>query len=896
MATRTLALIDGSALAYRSYFVFIRNPLTNSKGENTSAVYGFANTLLKILREDEPDHIAIAFDTRAPTFRHELYPEYKSTRAKMPDELRQSIPQILELIDAFGVPLVRRDGMEADDVIGSLAVTGAKAGLDVSIYSGDKDFCQLVSDRVQIVRPRGGGDEERLDAEGVTEWMGVPPGQIIDLLALMGDTSDNVPGVPGIGQKTAVKLLAEHGSLDAVLENASSIKGKLGEKLVAHRDEAELSRRLVTIDTGLDLGVTLDDLHAAEPDRDRLVAMFERYEFKRFIDLFAAPRAAEVAATYAVVRDEATLDALAAALEASACIGVDVEATPGAVFDGRLIGLALATEPGRAWYLPLAHATLLDGAEATLDPAACLERVKPILADRDRPKVVHDAKAAAAVLARHDVTLDGVTSDTLLAAYLLDPGRNRYALADVARAELDQGPPDRSDVLGTGRAARAVDEVSADELGPLACAHADFARRVADHQAPKLDGFELRRLHDEVELPLAGVLSDMERHGVLLDPAVFESMSTELQADIARLEDEIHALAGREFNVNSPPQLRVVLFEELGLPAGRKTKTGASTDSDVLEKLTSKHPIAQKILDYRQSSKLLSTYVEALPKLVRPDTGRLHTSFHQTGAATGRLSSSDPNLQNIPIRTEAGRRIRDGFVAPDGWVLLSADYSQVELRVLASICADPGLVEAFASGVDVHRHTAAAVFGVPLESVTSEMRARSKAVNFGVIYGQGPRGLAEALRIPLKEAKSFIESYFARYAAVKTFKDETLEQARRDGYVKTLLGRRRYLTDINAGHHQRRAYAERMAVNTVIQGTAADLMKIALVRIARRLAHGDLRAKMLLTVHDELVFECPSGETDALAALAREEMTGALDLAVPLVVDVGTGRTWLEAH
>ncbi len=894
--TPRLGLIDGSALAYRSYFVFIRNPLINSRGENTSAVYGFANTLTKILREDHPEYVAIAFDTKAPTPRHALYPEYKSTRAKMPDELGDSLPHIRELVDAMNIALISHDGIEADDIIGTLAARAAAADIDVTIYSGDKDFCQLVSDRVSIVRPKGGGDEDLLGPDGVTEWMGVPPARIVDLLALMGDSSDNIPGVPGVGKKTAIKLLEEHGSLDRILATADRIKGKLGERLQEHRDDAELSRRLVTIDTDVDLDVDFDALKPGAPDEARLGALFKAMEITRFTDLFTPSKPAPEV-SYSRVTSLASLEQLLPEAASGDVLAIGLETTSGDALEARLVGVAFTVGEGVGHYVALGHGAMMDASdEVNLPLDDVLARIGPVLEDVDVAKVVHDGKFAASVLANHGITLRGVDFDTLLAAYLLEPGKARYAVEDLARQELDLTLTTRAELMGTGKDRRQLWEVEVDRVSKLACEHVDVVLRLRNVFAPRLRELELEPLFVDVEMPLSEVILRMERRGILLDAELFTALSRELTGEMRAREQEIHEIVGREFNVNSPTQLRVILFDELGLPAGRKTKSGASTDSDVLERLASRHPLPGKILEYRQVQKLLSTYVDALPKLVRADTGRLHSSFNQTIAATGRLSSSDPNLQNIPIRTPAGRRIRAGFVAPDRWRLLSADYSQVELRILASISGDSGLREAFTDGVDVHRHTAAAVFGVSFDDVTDEMRAKAKAVNFGVVYGQGPRGLAEALKIPQKDAKAFIESYFERYASVRQFKDDVLGRSRIDGYVTTLLGRRRYLPDIGSEHHQRRAYAERTAVNTVIQGTAADLIKVAMVRIARRMETDGFAAGMLLTVHDELVFEAPRGEEDALESIVREEMEGALDLDVPLVVDAGWGRTWLDAH
>jgi len=887
-----LGLIDGSALAYRSFFAFIRNPLLTSRGENTSAVYGFTNTLLKILREDAPERLVIAFDTSAPTFRHEIYGEYKSTRLKMPDELSQSLPLIHEVVGAFRIPVLRRDGIEADDLIGTLAVAGERAGMDVVIYSGDKDFCQLVTERVRILRPKGGGDDVLIGPEGVVEWMGVEPGRIVDLLALMGDVSDHIPGVPGVGEKTAQKLLADHGSLDAILLHADAIPGKLGERVREHRAAAELSRELVTIRTDVPIELDWESFRPGTPDRSRLAGIFRELEFKRWVSEFTV----EPERPKANVRCLTAIDDVRVLLDAwrsAPRIGLAIERTSPVLLDARLVGFAVSVAPGEATYLPLTHHTLL-GANLPLEETLAL--VRPALEDRDVTKVVHDAKLVTGVFANHGITLSGVESDPMLAAYLLDPGKSGYGLEALALSELDLHMTPLEELQGTTRDRKPIAELTPEALGEHAGASADLTLRLHGRLAPRLDELALRSLYDDVELPLSEVILRMERRGVLLDAPLFAEMAKDLSGEMAAREGEIHALAGRTFNINSPLQLRALLFDELHLPKGRTGKSGPSTDSDVLEKLAAAHPLPAKILEYRLAAKLLTTYVEALPRLVRADTGRVHTSFNQTVAATGRLSSSDPNLQNIPIRTAAGRRIRQGFVAPPGWRLLSADYSQVELRILAAICEDQNLVEAFASGIDVHRHTASRLFGVELERVTSDMRARSKAVNFGVIYGQGARGLAEVLKISPKAAKEFIDAYFERYAAVRVFKEDILTRARKDGYVTTLLGRRRYVPEIHSDQPQRRAYAERTAVNTVIQGTAADLLKIAMVRIDHRMRRASMRAAMLLTVHDELVFEAPPEEETALQSVVREEMAGALAMKVPLVVDTGWGTSWLDAH
>lgn len=895
MQSQRLVLVDGSALAYRSYFAFAKNPLVTSRGENTSAVFGFANSLIKIREENPPDYFAVFFDTSAPTFRHELYESYKSTRSKMPDELGQSLPRIHELVDALRIAVLTFDGIEADDAIGTLAKQAEGQGLDVLIISGDKDFCQLISPSVKMLRTTRTGKEELIDVKGVATWMGVGPQRIVDLLALMGDTSDNIPGVPGVGKKTAIKLLETYDTAENVLAHADEVKGKLGERLREHADNVRLSRDLVTIRTDLDLDVEIDRLVPGEPDRERLSVLFRELEFQKLAERFALTTP-EKPATYRCVTSLDALDELVARLRRAELVAFDTETTSLSALDARLVGVAFSIEEGAAWYVPVGHAATLTDGHTNLPLEETLDRLRPIFADPDVAKVAQHAKYDASVLLNHGVAVRGVDFDTMLAAYLLDPGRGKYGIDTLALQELDRKVTTYAELTGSGKEKREIWEIGAERVTPYACEDADVTLRLRNRFAPKLEQLELQALFEDVEMPLSDVLMRMERHGIMIDAKLFSSLSREMTKEAHALEKAIHSLAGHPFTVNSPQQLRTVLFDELGLPSGRRTKTGSSTDSDVLEKLVEKHPIAQKILDFRQVSKLLSTYVDALPRLVRKDTGRIHTSFHQTVAATGRLSSSDPNLQNIPIRTEAGRRIREGFIAREGARLLSADYSQVELRILASITQDPGLVAAFRDEVDVHRHTAAAVYGVSQEDVTAEMRAKAKAVNFGVMYGQGARGLAAAIKIPVSEAEEFISAYFERYSAVRLFKEETIERARRDGYITTLMGRRRYLPEIRSSHGQRRSYAERTAVNTVIQGTAADLIKVAMVRIDRRVETEHRRAAMLLQVHDELVFEAAEDELPRLDTMVREEMCGALELDVPLAVETGTGRTWLDAH
>jgi DNA polymerase-1 len=901
-----LFLLDGTALLYRAFFAMQRMALTNPAGEPTGAVFGFANTLQFIATQEKPDYLAVVLDPPGPTFRHLQFPQYKANRAEMPEELRAQIPRIRELVEAWPCALVVMDGVEADDVIGSFAVQFAGPDLEVVAVTGDKDFYQLLGPHVRILNPGRGGasavEAQVLGPDDIPAKFGVTePHQVVDVLALMGDTSDNVPGVPGIGPKTAGKLIADFGSLDGVYAHLSDLKATLREKLVAHRDAAFLARELVTIKTDLDLAPDLDALRARRPGGAALFEFLDRMGLRRLraelggatpaevqppADLFAAADA------YALVSDEASLRALAERLARAEEFAIDTETTSVDPMRAELVGISFATAPDEAWYVNVGHA---QGA-SPLPVSTVRDALGPVLGNASIRKTLHHAKYDLLVLERAGFTVAGADFDTMIASYLVDP-EGSHKLDDLAENLLHHTMIPITDLIGKGAKQRSMAEVEATTAAVYAAEDADYTLRLRGELAPRLERAGLDSLFRDVEMPLMLVLKEMERTGVALDVPFLAAMSGRMEEELVRLEHTCHELAESEFNVNSPAQLADILFVRLALPHGKRTKTGFSTDSEVLEGLRPLHLLPGAVLDYRQVAKLKSTYVDTLPQMIHPETGRLHASFNQTVAATGRLSSSDPNLQNIPIRTPLGKEVRRAFVPGEpGWVLLSADYSQIELRIMAHLSKDPVLVDAFARDLDVHRDTASRLFGIPPEAVSATQRAQAKTVNFGVLYGQGPYGLARTLGIPNAEAAAFIHAYKKTYAGVVGYLDSTLEEARRSGYVTTLLNRRRYIPAIRSKSAAARAAAERLAVNTPIQGSAADLIKVAMVELDRRLRAERLRGRLLLQVHDELVLESPAEEAHALSALVRETMEGALRLDVPVVVNVGMGANWAEIH
>ncbi len=914
------------ALAYRAHFVFISRPLINSKGQNTSATYGFTNTLLKLIEDHGIEHMAVVFDVlgEGGTFRDEMYEDYKAHRDPPPDDLVANLPLIKEVVKAMDIPVVEVDGVEADDVIGTLSRRAEQDGARVVIVSPDKDFQQLLSDSVSIFKPAYRGESfDPITRGSFAEKFGLEPEQFIDVLALMGDASDNVPGVPGIGEKTAVKLIDQYGTLDNLLEHAEDVKGKRArEGLSEHADDAILSRKLVTIKTDVDISVDWHTLRRTQPNDAAISHLFRQLEFSSLYTRFqkivgadaSGPGQAELfraavdgdsstptvidqddleafdesSVSYVLVANLDQLKALADELSAAPAFAFDTETTDIHAMWASLVGLSFSVEEGRAWYVPT---PLPDGTSTE----AVLELLRPALTG-GALKIGQNVKYDTVVLARHGLSVDGPFSDTMVGHYLLAP-EEPHNLDALARAYLGYRTIPITDVIGTGKSQVSMRDVAPEAVRAYACEDADVAFRLHSLVAGELETEGLSEVATSVEFPLIPVLSRMEHAGIRVDPAVLQEISLQMATDIDELRDAIFEAAGEEFNIGSPAQLSVILFDQLGLPVVSRTSTGKpSTRENVLQKLATEHELPALILDWRELSKLRSTYVDSLPELIHPETGRVHTEFNQTVAATGRLSSSNPNLQNIPIRSARGREIRRAFVAGDGMRLMAADYVQIELRILASMSGDEALIQAFVSGEDIHTSTAARVFGIDPADVTRQQRSKAKEVNYGIPYGISPFGLAQRLRVPLDEAKTLITEYHRSFPAVSKFLREQVDLAREHGYAQTLLGRRRFVRAINARNRMERSAAERIAVNMPIQGTQADMIKIAMIRIDERLESANLQARMLLQVHDELVFEVAPNHADELASIVEQEMVDALPLNLPVEVDINVADNWLDAH
>ncbi|HEX7123616.1 MAG TPA: DNA polymerase I [Gemmatimonadaceae bacterium] len=954
-----LYLIDGYALIYRAFFAMLSRPLTTARGENTSAAWGVVNFLQRLRRTYHPAYLAWINDSGL-SFRHEVFPEYKATRQKLTEELQsdfdRSLTRIGQLLEAFRVPIVTVPGYEADDVIGTLTRQARERGIPVVIVSGDKDFHQLVRPGVWLLNPGRGGpaavDEQWVAMPNAEERLGVPPQHVTDFLALVGDSSDNVPGVPGIGEKTARDLVQRYGDLEHIIAAAPELTAKRPrEALLAHPDRARLSRQLVTIHDDVPITLDLEALRTGPPDIPRLRQLFLELEFTsllRELDAEAgAVRETKAADTrYAVVSDRAGVARLIERVRTVGRCTVDTETVPSdggadpmSPLRSRLVGLAIAVAPGEAYYLPFAHRewrpiqadllpggappdagstrsararsrTAADGSIAArliaagvappvnLPPLTSddLAPLRALLADATIEKTAQNAKYDLLVLRRAGAPVAGIAFDTMIASYVLDPGRRSHGLDLLALEFLDHRMTTYEELCGRGRNEIPFDAVPVEAARDYACEDADITLRLRDLFEPQLEAAGLATLYREVELPLIEVLADMEQVGIAIDVEWFRSLKERFRQERERVEAEIYEAAGEPFNINSNPQLRTILFEKLKLPIRKRTATGPSTDASVLQELADEgHQLPALLMEYRELAKLESTYLDTLPELIHPDDGRIHTSFNQTVAATGRLSSSDPNLQNIPVRRELGRDIRRGFIAQPGWQLLVADYSQIELRLLAHLSRDPAFVSAFASNGDIHRQTAAIIFGVPLDAVTADMRARAKTINFATIYGQGANALARQLRISIAEAREFIATYFERFRGVREYLDSQVAFAREHGYVETIFRRRRYVPELRDRNYSTRAFGERVATNAPIQGSAADLIKIAMIRIHRALATGGFSSRMLLQVHDELVFEVSPTETERVEALVRREMEGVASLSVPLVVEIGIGPNWLDA-
>ena len=885
----TLFLIDGSSQMYRAYHG-VRG-LTAPDGRPTNAVYGFVTMLRKLIADHQPTLIVTAFDLRGPTFRTELDAQYKANRAPMPDDLRVQAPVVHEACEALGVPIVTHERVEADDVIGTLAMKAQATGIDVVIVTGDKDFYQLVRDGIRVFNPRDPGIW--YDADGVKQKFGVAPDQVIDVLALMGDSVDNVKGVPGIGGKGARELIIRFGSLDALLDRADEVQStRYRAALEQHADAARHSRELVTIRTDVPVPFDADALRYHGPRQERCFELFSDLGFRTLISDYAPTATATVETDYGIVRSDADLDALVDAITRAGRAGLAVVTDSSHAVEADLVGVALSAGPGHARYVPLGHRTLGDDRAVSRSTALAL-LAKP-LGDGALPLAGHDLKQALIVLARHDVALAGLDVDTMIASYLLDANRPTHELDQIVLEHLGRKPVPAEDVVGKGAKAVSFADVPADAAAPWANARCDLAFQLADQLARHLDADNLDSLYREMELPLVPVLADIERAGVLIDTTELAKQSAVMETRLADCAQEIYALAGEVFNIASPKQLSMILFDKLQLPSLKRTgKTkAASTSVAVLEELAHAHDLPRLVLDWRSLAKLKGTYVDALPQLVNAKTGRVHTSFNQAVAATGRLSSSDPNLQNIPIRTATGREIRAAFTAPDGSVLISADYSQIELRVLAHLSGDPNLTTAFKRGDDIHDRTARAVFGDASGLDPHEVRRRAKIINYALLYGKTAFTLSKDMGVSQKAAQQFMDAYFGGFPMVRTFIEATLDRARDTGEVTTMSGRRRRVPDIASRNTMARRASERIAVNMPIQGSAADILKRAMLNVHAVLPDD---ARMILTVHDELLFECPEQSAADVVALVRQHMESAANLTVPLTVDVGIGRNWKDA-
>ncbi len=929
-----LFVLDGTALLYRAHYAMINNPLVTSEGFVTSGISGFMNSLVMLLKDESPDYLVVTFDDKAKTFRHEMYTEYKATREKMPDELAAQIEPLDEVLRALKLIILRIPGYEADDIMGTLATQAEARGWDTYLVTGDKDMMQLVNDHTFVYAPQNRGKPVTIyDRDKVTEKWGVPPEKIVDLMGLMGDSSDNIPGVSGVGIKSAAKLIGEYGSLEEALDHADEVANKrVREGLQNDREMALLSKELVTLDCAVPLGLELETLTVSNLDAAAAAGQLQRLEIRAIVPALMALVGEQVAEqateqpekTYRAVTTSAELDDLAAALQGADWISFDTETTALDPLRAELVGMSFSIAPHSGWYVPVqypaseisgsgsgseeSHPEVAEGGSGShptsniQHPASpvgltleqILAALGPILESPDRPLIGQNIKYDMQVMARYGVQLRGIAFDTLIAAHLLDPDGTAHKLDDLSLKHLNYRMAPIEDLIGKkGKDQRSMAEVPLEQITAYASEDADVVGSLYPLFRKPLERDGLLPTLERIELPLIPVLAGMERQGVYLDIPFLEQMSIDLAGQLETLQQQVHEAAGAEFNINSPQQLGVILFDQLGLPQMRKR----STDVNVLELLRDKHPLPGLVLDYRQVKKLKSTYIDAFPELVNPDTGRVHSTFSQTVAATGRLSSRDPNFQNIPIRTELGREIRRAFRAQQaGWGILSADYSQIELRIMAHLAREETLLAAFAQGADVHTATAAMVFGVDPAEVSADMRRSAKVVNFGIMYGAGPYRMAQELDIPIQEGREIIDRYFATYPGIRRFVDDLLAKAREDGYVSTLLGRRRKVPNLNAGNHNLRTADERIAVNMPIQGTAAELIKIAMLAVDRRLKDENFEARMILQIHDELLFETPESEVERLSAMVVAEMEQAMSLDVPLKVDWGYGPSWYEAH
>ena len=898
-----LVLVDGSSYLYRAFHAM--PPLTNASGQATGAVYGVINMLRTLIDEYHPDYIAVVFDAKGKTFRDEMFDEYKANRPPMPDELRTQIEPLHAIVRAMGLPCIVEAGVEADDVIGTLAQQAATNGIHSVISTGDKDMAQLVSDHISLINTM---NNKTLDRTGVIEKFGLPPEQIIDYLALIGDTSDNIPGIPGVGPKTAVKWFKQYGSLDEIINQADTIKGKIGEKFRANMAQLPLSRQLTTIKLDVPLTETPETLQPQPADNEALRDLFQQLGFKRWLDelengaasdqpsMDEAETPATVERHYDTILDQASLDKWLERLNNAELFAFDTETSSLDYIEAEIVGVSFATEAGSAAYVPLAHD--YEDAPTQLDRATVLEQLRPLLEDESSKKVGQNLKYDANVLLNYGIQLRGIAFDTMLESYVFNSIASRHDMDSLAKNYLGTETIHYEDVAGKGAKQITFNQVPVEVAAPYAAEDADITLQLHQTLWPKVNADKaLRNLFNEIELPLLPILAQMEYHGVLVDAEMLNIQSGELSERMQQIEQEAFAAAEQEFNLSSPKQIQEILFEKQRLPVIKKTPKGQpSTAEEVLQELALDYPLPKLILEHRGMSKLKSTYTDKLPKQIHPKTGRVHTSYHQATTATGRLSSSNPNLQNIPIRSPEGRRIRQAFIAPPGKIIVAADYSQIELRIMAHLSNDSGLLGAFQRGEDIHSATAAEIFNTMPISVTPEQRRRAKAINFGLIYGMSAFGLAKQLGVGRKDAQEYIDLYFERYPGVLAYMDRMRETAKADGYVETLFGRRLYLPEINARNAQRRQYAERAAINAPMQGSAADIIKLAMLKTAAWLKADPTDVTMVMQVHDELVFEVAEDQLTSAREGIRSCMSSAAKLAVPLVVDIGNGKNWDEAH
>ncbi len=921
MTEHTMVLVDGSYYLFRAYHA-IRD-LSNSKGEPSGAIYGVINMIRKHLTEGGPDYFAVIFDAKGKTFRNDLYKEYKANRPPMPDDLAAQIQPLHDLIRALGIPLIMISGVEADDVIATLSRQAASKNIKTIVSTGDKDLAQMVTDRIHLINTMS---NTYLDPEGVLEKYGVPPEKIIDYLALMGDTSDNVPGVPKVGPKTAVKWINEYGSIDEVIARADEIKGKVGENLREFLPQLPLSKELVTLKYDVELDVAPEDLIITEHDNATLRKIYSYWSFNTWLsalgdakedegyeekhgdaetesedpveEIASEDNNAETASVkeYETILSNKHLDQWIAKLESADLISIDTETTSLDYMKAKIVGISFAVAENSAAYVPLQHD--YPGAPEQLSLTTTLEKLKPLLEDKNKLKIGQNLKYDLEVFANYQINLRGIEHDTMLESYVVNSTSGRHDMDSLAKSYLGIETIHYEDVAGKGAKQITFNQVSIEDAAPYAAEDADIVLKLHRYLSSELKKHAtLEQVYKTIEMPLLSVLARIERNGVVIDPDMLMQQSFELQARMQEIEMEAHDLAGETFNIASPKQIQAILYEKMNLPVLAKTPKGQpSTAESVLQELAEEYKLPKLILEHRSVSKLRSTYTEKLPQMINADTGRVHTSYHQAVAATGRLSSSNPNLQNIPIRTPEGRKIRQAFIAPEGYIMVAADYSQIELRIMAHLSSDKSLLDAFDKGLDIHKTTAAEVFSVAIGDVNNDQRRAAKAINFGLIYGMSAFGLAKQLSIGRSEAKEYIDLYFSRYPSVKIFMDDTREKAKQDGFVETVYHRRLYLPEINSRNAARRQYAERTAINAPMQGTAADIIKLAMINIDNWLHESNIDAKMIMQVHDELVFEVATESLDTFIKEVDTRMSKNDHLKVPLVVDIGYGNNWDEAH